>query len=1139
MKKNEPLGELFCHSLKKTLLIMRIAVILLLVGFLQTRANNAYSQKTKLSMDISNTELVNVLDRIENQTEFFFLYNEKLIDANRKVSISVKDQEIEEVLTSLFAGTDVGYSIIDRKIILSPKEAPGTTQQQKTVTGKVDDSTGSPLPGVSVIVKGTTIGVVTDSDGKYTLPNLPAKATLQFSFVGMKTQEIVIDNKSVVNVTLADESIGIEEVVAVGYGTQRKEAVTGSVTSVKGEQLRDVPAANITRALQGRVAGVEMSQTSSKPGATMQIRIRGTRSLNASNDPLVVLDGIPFAGSIGDINPNDIKSIDLLKDASATAIYGSRGANGVILVTTNKGQKGQKAQLSYNGYYGVKDIFAKYPMMNGTEYAALRKAAGQYKNTLDESDDINTDWQDLLYKTGMVTSHDVGVSGGTEKGNYNFGIGYYKDEAVIPLQNYTRYSIRASVDQEIGDLFRFGFSLNNNYSVTNGSNQDGAYNAAIDPVNRALATTPITNPYNPDGTLKNIIQQQTSGPNWVYTKQSLEALGDKYIEQLRTYSSYNTLYGEMKIPGVDGLKYRSNVGLNYLQGNYGNYIGQGVFSGNPSTVSTASIYNAHTLNWAIENLLTFDRTFAEKHKINAVAMYSAEQTTYNKSQVAVKDIPADAFQFYNLGRAAGEITVNPINQDYRQSGLMSWMGRVMYSYNDRYMFSATFRSDASSRLAVGQKWHTYPAVSVGWNIKEESFLKNVSQLESLKLRVGYGETSNQSVDPYRTLGLLDTRPYNFGNTYSTGYYVSQLPNPNLGWEFSNTWNYGLDFSLLKNRISGTFEYYIQNTKNVLLNVSLPPTSGVSSYMANIGETQNKGFELSLNGVILDNFNGWTWEAGVNLYTNHNKLLKLASGQLKDEANLWFVGHPIDVIYDYEKIGLWQEGDPYLSTLEPGGNVGMIKVKYTGDYGADGNPVRKIGPEDRQIMNVEPDFLGGFNTRVAYKGFDLSVVGSFKSGGVLISTLYGSSGYLNNMNARSSNNVRVDYWTSTNTSAKYPKPGGIQQGDNPKYGSTLGYFDASYMKVRTITLGYNLTQKWLKNAGIGKLRFYGTVENPFVMCSPYHKESGMDPEPNSYANQNASVIGSATSPLPYAPRMLIVGTNTPVTRNYLIGLNVTF
>eukprot|EP01035_Chromulina_nebulosa_P001730 gene1730-2332_t len=367
------------------------------------------------------------------------------------------------------------------------------------------------------------------------------------------------------------------------------------------------------------------------------------------------------------------------------------------------------------------------------------------------------------------------------------------------------------------------------------------------------------------------------------------------------------------------------------------------------------------------------------------------------------------------------------------------------------MLSATLRSDASSRLAPGNKWHTYPAVSAGWNLSNESFMKGNRIVDKLKLRVGYGQTSNQAVPAYKTLGVLSTRQYNYGDaTYATGYYVTELPNPALGWEYSDNWNYGIDFSILKSRLTGTVEYYVTNTKDLLLSVGLPSTSGVGSYLANVGATQNKGFEISLNGIIIENKGGWTWDAGINLYKNNNKLVALASGATRDEGNNWFVGHNINAIFDYEKIGLWQEGDANLNVLEPGGNLGMIKVKYTGEYGSDAKPTRAIGAADRQIIDVDPNFQGGFNTRVAYKGFDLNIVGAFKSGGILISSLYGSGGYLNMLTGRR-NNVKVDYWTPENTDAKYPKPGGILSGDNPKYGSTLGYFDASYLKIRTISL----------------------------------------------------------------------------------------
>lgn len=1013
----------------------------------------------------------------------------------------------------------INYRIVTLIILMSfiPLLA---MSQTVTIKGVIKDVSGEPVVGASITETGTSNGIIADLDGNFTLKVSP-KATLTISFMGYRTQTVSVAGKTSLSIILEEDTQLLGEVVVVGYGVQRKEAVTGSVASIKNEAIREVPASDITQALQGRIAGVDMSQTSSKPGSSMQIRIRGTRSLNASNDPLIVLDGIPFAGSMSDINPNDIKSIDILKDASATAIYGSRGANGVLLITTNKGLVGAKAQVSYNGYVGLKTLFAKYPMMNSDEFVKLREYANKFQNGVDEDNNVNTDWQDLLYKNSMVTNHDLSVLGGTEKGSYNFGVGYYRDESLLPSQNYTRYSMRGTLDQEVGKYLKFGFITNNNYAVSNGGNL-GVYTT--------LSTTPISNPYNADGTWKRTVKM-SNDEHWVYSRATVDALGDKWIDQTRAFGSYNTIYGETKIPGVEGLKYKINIGLNYRQNNTGNYTGEGVFNSTPDNPSSAAISNSHTTQWTVENLLTYDRTFAEKHSLNVVALYSAEETSYNSSHMSATGIPSDAFQFYNLGHATKEIVVNPDYQGYYKSGLTSWMGRAMYSYNDRYMLSVAFRSDGSSRLAPGHKWHTYPAVSAGWNIQKEPFMENVNWLDNLKVRVGYGQTSNQSVPSYKTLGLLGTRPYNFGDTNSVGYYVSELPNPSLGWEYSETWNYAFDFSLFNNRLSGTVEYYVQNTKDLLLSVNLPSTSGVGSYMANVGKSQNKGFELSLNGTILDNLNGWTWDLGVNLYANKNKLVSLASGQTRDENNWWFVGHPIDVIYDYEKVGLWQEGDKYRDILEPGGNAGMIKVKYTGEYNADGSPVRQINADDRQIIDVNPDFQGGFNTRVGYKGFDLSIVGAFKSGGKLISTLYSSAGYLNMLTGRR-NNVKVDYWTPENTGAKYPKPGGIESSNNPKYGSTLGYFDASYLKIRTITLGYDFKPDLTKKLGVTKLRVYATVQNPFVLFSPYHDESGMDPETNSYGDENQAVAS-------YKERLLVIGTNTPATRNYLIGLNVTF
>lgn len=924
------------------------------------------------------------------------------------------------------------------------------------------------------------------------------------------------------NDTVSTSEKKIEEVIVIGYGKQRKEAVTGSVVSVKGDVMREVPSANISQALQGRAAGVDISQSSSKPGAPMQIRIRGTRSLTGNNDPLIVLDGIPFPGSLSDISPNDIQSLDILKDASATAIYGSRGANGVILITSKTGRKRQKATFSYNTFTGISKIFSEYPMMDAEKFIKLRADANLFVQPgVDESNDVNTNWQDLLYKKGLVTNHDVGVSGGTEKGSYNFGFSYYNEKSVLPGQGFERLNFRGSLDQELGQYFRIGLSSNNAYTVNKGSNL-GIYNA--------LSSTPIANPYNADGTLKERVIM-SADTQYVTTRESIDRLGDAWIDKAIAFSSYNNFFGEFNIPWVKGLKLRSNVGLNFKTTNSGSYTGEGVFSSEPNNLSTASIGNSLTTHWVNENILSYDRTFAEKHKVSVVALQSQEQTKFNSSYITARDIPTDAFQFYNLGHAEGEITINPDQQGYYIAGLKSWMGRVMYDYDGRYMFSATIRGDGSSRLSPGYQWNIYNAFSVGWNVANEDFLKGSQYINNLKLRFGYGGTANQAVNPYTTLGQLSTTPYNFGSDYAMGYYVSRLPNPKLGWENSETFNYGLDFGILNNRITGTFEYYVTNTKDLLLDVNLPATSGAERTLSNVGSTENKGFEISLNGAIINN-QDFSWDLGFNLSANKNKITSLASGATRDESNWWFVGHSINSIFDYQYEGLWQNGDPNLSTLEPGGNVGMIKVLYTGGYNADGTPVRAIGPADRQIINTDPDFVGGFNTRLAYKNFDLSLVGAFKSGGVIISTLYGNTSYLNMLSGRR-NNVDVDYWTEENPNVRYPKPGGIQSSNNPKYGSTLALFDASYLKIRTITVGYNFDQEVFKKAGITKLRLYATVTNPFVLFSPYHDESGMDPESNSLGNENQAVNDV------YKSRFLTIGTNTPSIRNYMIGLNLTF
>lgn len=1006
--------------------------------------------------------------------------------------------------------------------------------QTVTVKGIVKDGMGEPVIGASVIETGTTNGMITDLDGNFTI-KVPANANLTISFVGYQTQTVDVAGRTSLQVVLKDDTKALEEVVVVGYGTARKSDVTGSISNVNAKTLKEVPSQNFTQALQGRVAGVEINRTSSRPGSEQQIRIRGTRSLNASNDPLIVLDGIPFPGNISDINPNDIKTIDILKDASSTAIYGSRGANGVILITTNKGVQG-KATVSYNGYYGIVTLFSEYPMMNGPEFVKLREIAAANgaswgaMGTMDDAS-VNTNWQDLIFKTGLSTNHDITVSAGTEKGSYNFGATYYKETTVLPDQGFERMSMRGTVDQEIGKFLKVGITTQNSYSKTEGEQSAPIYNI--------LQMNPTISPYNSDGSIRDEVLELNSSDK-LLNPLLYKSVGEKHADDRKTFASYNSAYAEVKF--IDGLKYRLNLGLNYRQSNYGKFDAPGTpYMAYNADLAEATISNALTTNWTVENLLMYDKKFG-KHSINAVAMYSAERTTYSYSTASATGVTADAVQYHNLGLNSDKVTIDPNKQKYWQRGLLSYMARAAYSYDNRYMLSATFRSDGSSVLADGKKWHTYPAVSAGWNIRNESFMDNIDWLSSLKLRVGYGQTSNQAIDPYATLGAMKAVYYTTGSSGITGYFPTSVANANLGWEYSATWNYGVDFGLFDGRLSGTFEYYSQRTKDILMQLSLPGTSGIASpYWQNIGETSNKGWELSLKGIIFENKNGWSWDVGFNIYGNRNRIEALAGDQKRDTGNSWFEGEAIDAIYDYKKVGIFQKGEEAVAAaMYPGAKPGDIKVAYNlvdGDpvtFDENGIPSREINASDRQVIGTaEGNFQGGFNTTVAYKNFDLSIIGAFKSGGTLISTLHSPQGYLNMLSGRRGN-IKVDYWTEDNPTNAYPTPGGTTGGqDAPAYASTLAYFDASYLKIRTITLGYNFSEKLLNNIGLSRARVYVTVQNPFVIFSPYHDETGLDPEPNSLVRENSATEGGLPK------RLLSIGTNTPSTRTFLVGLNLTF
>jgi len=1024
------------------------------------------------------------------------------------------------------------------------------------VTGVVSDESGETLPGVNVMVKGTTVGAVTDVNGNYSITVPDGNAVLQFSFVGYNPQDIVVGNQRQIMVTMAESSTALSEVVVIGYGTARRSDITGSIVSIKADAIREMPSTNVMQALQGRLPGVDMINTGNRPGDNMQIRIRGQRSLTATNDPLVVLDGIPFPGNISDINPSDIESIDILKDASSTAIYGSRGANGVILVTTNKKIVG-KARLTYDGWAGITSMFSRYPMMNGQEFVAFRTEAaanGSDVSTWSIYDDqkLDNDWQKLVLKNSYSTSHTINISAPTEKGSYNFGASYYKSDGIQPLQSYDRFSLRGGFDQQIGKILRIGMTTQNSLVITNGMNVNIMYSL--------LQCNPTLPAYNTDGSVrKEFYLLNSSNPDGQWNPLMFLENNQERLDHRRAFASYNSVYAEVKL--YDGFKYRINLGGNYRQENDGGFTtGQpGIWSGSTSPQNAgASIANNHNYNWAVEHLLYYDKAFG-KHNINAVAMYSAEQTRFNSSSASANGITVDQVQYFNLGLNSNGVTINPANQNYWMRGLVSYMGRVAYSYDNRYLLSVTYRADASSVLAEGNKWHAYPAVSAGWNIGNEQFMQNVNWLSFLKLRAGYGQTSNQSVRPYGTYGTMNAAYYTAGGSSAVqGFVPNTVPNPNLGWEYSETYNFGLDFSLFNSRLSGTAEYYMVSTKDLLMNVDLPSSSGISSsYLSNIGSTENKGFELSLNGIIIENKNGFTWTAGVNFYTNKNKITQLAGKSDRNVGMSWFKGESINSIYEYKKLGIFQLNEEAAAPgYYTGARPGTIKIAYNtapkeegggGDvtFDANGKPSRLITGNDRYIIGTtDATIMGGFNTSLKYKNVDFSLVGAFRGGGLLISTLHGPQSYLNMLSGRR-NQIKVDYWTKDNPTNAYPMAGGGgavrgqgegSNGDNPSFGRTLAYFNASYLKIRSINLGYTLQQDWMQPLGIANCRVYVSVSNPFVLFSPYNKETGMDPEPNSLSGERGTQANTNGG---WNNRFYTIGYDVPSTRTYILGVSLTF
>ncbi len=951
--------------------------------------------------------------------------------------------------------------------------------QDRLVTGRVTSSDdGSGIPGATISVKGTSKGTSSDADGNFKI-SVGNAAVLSFSSVGFNPQDVSIGNKTQINVVLTADTKALTEVVVVGYGTQKKSQMTGAISSVGSKEIQELPVTNARQALQGRAAGVDVVQPGSKPGAGPQIRIRGRRSFNASNDPLYVVDGIPLSSGIDDINPNDIVSMEVLKDASATAIYGARGANGVVLISTKRGKAGATV-VSVDSYYGFNQELGKIDVMNGAQFAEYkresRRAVGQYPlGAGSAADDAkifepreiasiglgrSTDYVGGLLRSGAIQSHQVAISGGSDKTTFNISGNFFNDVGVVKMQDFSRTTFRVNLDHQINKKVKIGLSTLIVSSVRNGEN--------LNILGGGMQENPLGEPYDANG---NLVFLPTN--DGLRTNPFSELVPGVNVDENKRYRTFNSLFGEWNI--IDGLKYRVNFGPDLTIGRAGRFIGA-FTNNNRGGNASGSISEQFLFNWTLENIVTYNKKFKEVHNLNLTGLQSIQRDRDERSSISVNGIPAESASYHRLGDA-NQIT--GANTDLIEWTLLSYMGRVNYDYKEKYLFTATVRMDGSSRFGANTKFGVFPSFALGWNMSEEPFIKDVAAIDQLKLRASWGAIGNQAINPYQTQALLGRTSYAWDNTAAFGYRPNSIGNPDLRWETSTTSNAGLDFSLFNGKISGSAEYYVTRTTNLLAPQPLPTSIGFGGFITNVGETQNTGIELTLSTVNIDK-GGFQWTSDLIFNRNRESIISLANGKVDDIGAGRFIGQPLSVFYDYKKIGIWQESERDLAA-KFGDRVGQIKVE---DFNNDG----KINADDRQILgSAVPGFTAGLTNRFSYKGFDLSFFVFARVGQLIRSRFHDNVNQL----AGRYNNLNLNYWTPNNPTNEFPQP--VVTQEFPKYGSSLTYFEGSFFKIRNINIGYNVPDNIAKKLKMQSIRVFASIQQPLILAEYRQKYKGIDPE----------------------------------------------
>jgi TonB-linked SusC/RagA family outer membrane protein len=1100
-------------------LVMRItfAQIAISVVFAASLyAKEATSQSIldkSFTISVENVQLKKVITSIQRQTKVKFVFSANAINAERMISYSVREKTIADFLNEMLRYYDIGYQIVDDRVILYPN-IPGIANDEKTddnsavnyeknISGTVTNDKSEPLAGVTVTEKNKPNAVTTDDKGYYSITVTDDNAILIFTSVGYESQELSVSGQTTLNVVMKTVNTALEEVIVVGYGTQKRSDVTGSISSVPKSRLSQLPVTNVLHAIEGSVAGVIITQTSSIPGSSASVLIRGQNTITAGTGPFIVVDGVPFSktGSVtNDINPNDIASIEILKDASATAIYGVNGANGVILITTKRGITG-KPVIRYNAYVGFDNISHMLDPLSPQDY--VKKYADWWKqvnptqtqtNVLPNAFEIanydagkTTNWLKEVTRQGIIQDHNLSISGGTKDVKYYLSGDYLKQLGAVKGYQYHRASIRSNLDINITDYLTAGTSL----SYANNNYDGGRANFYL-----AAAMSPYGSQYNSTGDY----EIYPMYPELLYANPLLGLYTDRTD---RSNNLTGNAYIEIKPGGIlKGLKYRLNTGYTYVTARFGNYTGRNA----NNTIGAATATSSETNNWVIENILTYEKNWGV-HRIDFTGLYSSQQRNYFATAFNATGFINDELSFNNMGAgatisAATIFSGQPYTGSYRDRySLLSQMARINYSYDSRYLLTVTARRDGSSVMGANtDKYGVFPSFAVGWNISNEKFMSNAKFIDNLKLRTSYGKSGNEAIPVYGTITTENTVRFPFSGISTIGVLASTLGNANLHWESATTFNAGLDFTVLKNRISGSIDIYKTRTEDILLRRNLPIITGYANILDNLGKTKNNGIEITLNTENIST-RDFQWQTAINFSSNKNRIVDLYGDGKDDIGNSWFIGHPINVIYNYQLIGVWQVGeDP--SGIDPGAKPGDLKF-------ADINGDKQLTADDRTILGqTSPKWIGGLTNTFHFKNFHLNIFIQTFQGALKNNVTLTYADEAGRMNIP----AEAGYWTEENKSNSRP---------SLAYNSgTRGYgypSDNSYTRIKDVTLSYTFSQHLLDKLKLGSLTLYASGRNLYTFTDWI----GWDPE-NNYSFRGS---GDWTN-------------NYPLTRSIVFGANIT-